>query len=277
MECKLGGRFGFWALKSLTKRGSLSGSGDADGEPTAGAAKLERYFGKTIWSKLAGKVVLDFGCGEGKEAIAAALHGAKKVYGIDIRDTSLRIARESSSAVSMGDTCVFLNGISQAGEVQKIAGTVQVAYSLDSFEHLANPQQILATIAALLEDGGELYISFGPPWKHPFGCHMFFLHPIPWMHFIFQERTVMAVRSMYRQGGAQCYEDVEGGLNKMTIQRFERLTNQSGFKIENLHLAPIKGLHFLVRNRVAREYFTSVVQCVMKKTKPSPASSRASA
>jgi SAM-dependent methyltransferase len=63
---------------------------------TAGTAKLERYFGQDIWTRLTDKVVLDFGCGEGKEAIVAALHGAQRVYGIDIRDVSLEIAQRSS-------------------------------------------------------------------------------------------------------------------------------------------------------------------------------------
>jgi hypothetical protein len=94
---------------------------------------------------------------------------------------------------------------------------------------------------------------------------MFFLNPIPWMHFIFKEDTIMAVRARYRQDGAKRFEEVEGGLNQMTVERFIRLAEDSKFRIEKLELKPIKGLVWLVQNHQTREYFTSVVQCVLQK------------
>jgi 2-polyprenyl-3-methyl-5-hydroxy-6-metoxy-1,4-benzoquinol methylase len=267
MDLKLGGRLGFWALKSLAKSpvNETSGPHSLKEDVTGGSAKLEQYFGHDIWTRLAGRDVLDFGCGEGKEAIAAALHGAKRVYGIDIRDVSLGIARESSTEHGVGDKCVFLNGISQNSRVREISGKLEFAYSLDSFEHFSEPKPILDQLYSLLAPGGELYISFGPPWKHPFGCHMFFLNFIPWMHFLFKEETIMAVRAGYRQDGAKRFGEVEGGLNQMTVGRFIRLAESSNFQIEKLRLIPIKGLTWLVRNHLTREYFTSVVQCVLKK------------
>jgi hypothetical protein len=123
----------------------------------------------------------------------------------------------------------------------------------------------LDQLYTLLAPGGELYISFGPPWKHPFGCHMFFLNPLPWMHFIFKEETIMAVRAGYRQDGAKRFGEVDGGLNQMTVGRFMRLAEDSKFQIAKLRLIPIKGLTWLVRNHSTREYFTSVVQCVLNK------------
>jgi len=267
MDLKLGGSLGFWALKSLAKSpvNETSGPRSPKEDVTGGSAKLEQYFGHDIWTRLAGRVVLDFGCGEGKEAIAAALHGATRVYGIDIRDVSLGIAQESSMEHDVGDKCVFLNGISQHSRVREISEKLEFAYSLDSFEHFSEPKQILDQLYSLLAPGGELYISFGPPWKHPFGCHMFFLNSLPWMHFIFKEETIMAVRAGYRQDGAKRFGEVEGGLNQMTVGRFIRLAENSNFQIEKLWLIPIKGLTWLVRNHSIREYFTSVVQCVLKK------------
>lgn len=267
MDIKLGGKFGFWVLKSLAKSPSkeISGPQSLKEDVTGGAAKLERYFGPDIWTRLADKVVLDFGCGEGKEAIAAALHGAKRVYGIDIRDVSLEIAQKSSREHGAHDKCVFLNGISQNSGVREISGKVDVAYSLDSFEHFSEPRQILDRLYSLLAPGGELYVSFGPPWKHPFGCHMFFFNSLPWMHFVFKEETIMAVRARYRKDGAKRFGEVEGGLNQMTVERFIRLAEDSNFQIEKLRLIPIKGLTWLVQNHSIREYFTSVVQCVLTK------------
>jgi 2-polyprenyl-3-methyl-5-hydroxy-6-metoxy-1,4-benzoquinol methylase len=277
MDMKLGGKFGFWALKSLAKRPSKEKSSphSLHQDDAGGAAKLERYFGPGIWTQFADRVVLDFGCGEGKEAIAAALHGAKRVYGIDIRDVSLAIAQESSTEHGVQDKCVFLNGVLQGSRVREISETLEFAYSLDSFEHFSEPGQILDQLYSLLAPGGELYVSFGPPWKHPFGCHMFFLNSLPWMHFLFDEETIMAVRAAYRQDGAKHFGEVEGGLNQMTVGRFIRLAENSNFQVEKLRLIPTKGLTWLVRNHSIREYFTSVVQCVLKKP-PAEHSSRMS-
>jgi 2-polyprenyl-3-methyl-5-hydroxy-6-metoxy-1,4-benzoquinol methylase len=267
MDLKLGGRIGFWVLRSLAKSPVKETTGPQclKEDVSGGSAKLEQYFGRDIWTQLAGRVVLDFGCGEGKEAIATALHGAKRVYGIDIRDVSLEIAQKSSIEQGVHDTCVFLNGISQNSRVREISEKLEVAYSLDSFEHFSEPKQILEQLYSLLAPGGELYVSFGPPWKHPFGCHMFFLNFVPWMHFLFKEETIMAVRAGYRQDGAKRFGEVEGGLNQMTVGRFIGLAESSNFQIEKLRLIPIKGLTWLVRNHSMREYFTSVVQCVLKK------------
>ena len=49
-----------------------------------GSSKLEALFGPTIWDLIADKVVLDFGCGPGREAIELARHGAKQVIRLDI-------------------------------------------------------------------------------------------------------------------------------------------------------------------------------------------------
>jgi SAM-dependent methyltransferase len=271
MDLKLGGKLGYWALKSLAKSPTKKTPGSESLKEEAvpgGAAKLERYFGKDIWTRLLDRVVLDFGCGEGKEAIASALHGAKRVYGIDIRDVSLEIAQKSSAERGTHEKCVFLNGISQSAQLREISGSVDVAYSLDSFEHFAEPRRIMDQLYYLLAPGGELYVSFGPPWRHPFGCHMFFFNSLPWMHFLFTEDTIMAVRARYRKDGAKSFGEVEGGLNQMTVERFIRLAEESNFQIEKLRLVPIKGLTWLVRNHSIREYFTSVVQCVLKKRIP---------
>ena len=267
MDLRLSGKLGFWTLKSLAKSpvAETPGRQSMREGDTAGTAKLERYFGQDIWTRLTNKVVLDFGCGEGKETIIAALHGARCVYGIDIRDVSLEIARRSSMEHGVQEKCVFLNGTSQDSQVREISEKIEFAYSLDSFEHFSEPKQILDHIYSLLAPGGELYVSFGPPWKHPFGCHMFFLNSLPWMHFLFKEETIMAVRARYRRDGAKRFGEVEGGLNQMTVERFIRLAQDSKFQIEKLRLIPIKGLTWLVRNHSIREYFTSVVQCVLKK------------
>lgn len=76
------------------------------GQAYAGRSKLEALFGPGIWAEVAGKVVVEFGCTDGAEAIAMAAHGARKVIGIDNRESVLQIARQAAAARGVADRCV---------------------------------------------------------------------------------------------------------------------------------------------------------------------------
>ena len=70
-------------------------------------SKLEVFFGPQIWDELAGKVVIDYGCEEGIEAIEMARRGAGRVIGIDIRESTLVRAREAAEQAGVSDRCIF--------------------------------------------------------------------------------------------------------------------------------------------------------------------------
>jgi 2-polyprenyl-3-methyl-5-hydroxy-6-metoxy-1,4-benzoquinol methylase len=266
MDLKLGGPVAFWVLRLLLgSHAKLKAHGSASEEVGTGASKLEHFWGADSVTRFKGARVLDFGCGKGREAVAVALAGAEEVYGIDIRENCLQAARHLAAASGVTEKCVFLNGIMEEKAIRREIVDMDYAYSLDSFEHFAYPEEVLAQIRDHLRPGGRLLVSFGPPWKHPRGCHMMFLRPVPWMHLIFKEETIMAVRSLYKTDGAKRFEEVEGGLNKMTVGRFLRLVEASGFEVEDLHLIPIKGIKWFVNMKILREYMTSVVQCVLVK------------
>jgi len=56
------------------------------GETFKGKSKLEILLGKDLVGSAAGRTVIDFGCGEGHEAIELAKIGAERVIGLDIRE-----------------------------------------------------------------------------------------------------------------------------------------------------------------------------------------------
>ena len=94
---------------------------------------------------------------------------------------------------------------------------------------------------------------------------MWYFCRVPWVHFLFREETIMKVRAQYRSDGARRFEEVAGGLNRMTVARAEELLRHSGFHLESLEAIPIRGWTWLVRNRKLREFFTSVVRCTARK------------
>jgi hypothetical protein len=70
----------------------------------------------------------------------------------------------------------------------------------------------------------------------------------------------MRWRSDYRSDGATCFHEVEGGLNRMTIRRFERIVAQSPFELADCETVPIRKLKRL-SNRLTREFTTAIVRC----------------
>lgn len=248
---KIGGHVGYRILTWIApgwKRGSAPTS-----SAYAGRNKLTRLLGEDILAQLVGKDVLDFGCGEGSESVALAEAGARRVIGLDMRETVLHKARACAEARNMGDRCRFVSSFDEQ---------VDAVISLDAFEHFADPTQVLATMHAQLRGGGRAYISFGPTWFHPLGGHLFSV--FPWSHLIFSESALIRWRTDFKTDGATQFSEVEGGLNQMTIRRFEELITASKFELEMLRLIPIRRFRY-VHCRQTREATTSVVQAVLKK------------
>lgn len=229
-------------------------------EPThmSGAAyqakgKATVLLGEALMHRVQGKIVIDFGCGDGMEVIEFANEGAARVIGIDIREGALHRARQNASAANVSAVCEFC---------QETSAIADIIVSLDSFEHYNNPELTLSAMESLLKPSGEVLISFGPPWLHPYGGHLFSV--FPWAHLAFSEKALIRWRSDIRSDGARCFSEVEGGLNCMTIRRFESIVQRSNFRFESFEAVPIRvvrGFH----NLLTREFFTSIVRCVLVK------------
>jgi ubiquinone/menaquinone biosynthesis C-methylase UbiE len=211
--------------------------------------------GDQFFARIVGKVVIDFGCGEGDDAVELARNGAKRVIGIDIREDVLRVARQRALDAGVTDTCLFATSTEELADV---------VVSLDAFEHFSDPAQILRIMATLLRPAGEIHVSFGPTWCHPLGGHLFSV--FPWAHLLFSEKALISWRSTFKTDGATRFSEVAGGLNQMTIARFEELVAGCPFKFAALELVPIKKLrHF--QNRFTREFTTAIVRCrLIKRT-----------
>ena len=224
-----------------------------DTEATAydNCSKVETLLGPHLWNAIRDKVVLDFGCGYGNEALEMASRGAREVIGLDIRENALAVGRATQERA----------GIRNCHFVQCYEGKADVITSLDAFEHFGDPERILRIMADLLQPSGKVLVSFGPTWLHPYGGHF----PLfPWAHVLLTERALMKWRSQYKTDGATRFGEVEGGLNQMTISRFERVIAGSPFRFEHFEAVPMKrGPVPKLHNRLTREFLTSVVRCVL--------------
>lgn len=212
-------------------------------------ASLTQLFGTSFAPAIAGRTVIDFGCGIGRQTIEMAQMGATRVIGLEIQSHLLEKARLSAAAAGLADRCTFSVTTNEVAEV---------IVSKDAFEHFSDPHAVLSTMAQLLSPGGCVLAAFGPTWLHPYGGHLFSV--FPWSHLVFTERAQIQWRSEFKSDGATRFSEVAGGLNQMTIARFETLVARSAFQLAALETVPIRGVG-LFRSRLLREFGSSIVRC----------------
>jgi SAM-dependent methyltransferase len=197
-------------------------------------------------SLLSNRDVLDFGCGFGDQAGAMAREFGARVTGLD-----KHLGLVAAATRRYGDLARFTDRLD--------GSTFDVVISQDAMEHFDDPSSALAAMAAALRPGGVILLVFGPPWWAPYGAHMRFFCSVPWLQLWFSEKTVMAVRARYRHDGAKHYEEVESGLNKMSLAKFERIVRSSGLRVLDRHYVGVKKIQFLTKVPVVRELTTVVV------------------
>ena len=204
------------------------------------------------------KTVLDFGCGHGWQAIAMAQRGARQVVGVDI----IHADRAAASAAAHGcsDRTRFYRSLPR-----ELGGTFEIVLSCRSFEHFSDPATVLQEMRNAAVPGGLVVITFAEPWWSPTGSHMSFFTKVPWANLWFSENTLMAVRNRFRHDGATRLEEVAGGLNKMTLAKFERLIAGCGMEEKFRRYYATKRLPLVTRIPLVREFFVSAIATVLQK------------
>ncbi|HEU4648216.1 MAG TPA: class I SAM-dependent methyltransferase [Gemmatimonadales bacterium] len=209
------------------------------------------------------RVILDFGCGVGAQAIALARLGARRVVGLDTNPRLLKMARDAAAAHHIQHRVRFQDHLTP-----DLIGAFDIVISQNSMEHFPDPEAILGEMERALAPSGEIWITFGPPWFAPYGSHTQFFTKLPWVNLLFSEETVMRVRSQYRSDGARRYEEVESGLNRMTLRKFERLVQSAGL-VEVYRLDEcVKQLNLFRSIPFLRELLVNHVTCKLKTRTP---------
>jgi len=237
----------------LLKRIAPGEPNQCSGQVYADKSKLQLLLGEALMAGVEGKTIIDFGCGEGSEALDLASRGAKRVIGIDIREELLDRARQKAARAGLDRVCCFATSASERADV---------IVSIDAFEHFDDPSGILAIMSPLLKPDGEVWVSFGPTWYHPLGGHLFSV--FPWAHLVFSEEALMRWRGTFKTDGARRFGEVAGGLNQMTIRRFERIIDASPFQFASFEAVPIRRLK-PIHTRLTREFTTAIIRCRLVK------------
>jgi SAM-dependent methyltransferase len=251
---------GYRLLKRFYPGGAGVPCGSADPYTARGEDKLEVLLWPTVYEELVGRKVLDFGCGEGVEAVKMARRGVN-VTGFDLSAHNTALARQR---------------IANAGLPIDITMTApetkyDVIISLDGFEHYADPLAVLRQMDALLTPAGQVFVSFGYMWGHPLGGHLF--SPFPWAHRILRENSLLRWRADFKEGDRASFE--ECGLNRITLRKWERAVEESPLEFVQYEIRPIRKTHSL-HNRFTREWLTSNIAARLAHRRPSSGDSNVS-
>jgi len=229
---------------------------------------------------LAGKRVLDVGCGLGGKTMAYGEAGAKEVYGTDL---SVENAGASARFAGKGDRR-FRWGffVADAARLPLEPQAFESVVANDAMEHFAQPENALVEMARVTRRGGAIWIFFTPHFS-PLGSHLYDYVYTPWCHLIFRrkdlERAVTRIlRDRHPEWAAteldlrsrQIMKSYDTDLNHMSIRRFDRmLARLPGFAVSLREHKPAKYAFLapLTRIPLVRELFTGTVVCRLERTR----------
>ena len=199
----------------------------------AGLGSTDRFFARLPEDLvIEGRSVLDYGCGDGGGCIWAARQGAGRVLGVDVAGVDFALEQTREHFPEVLDRVEFrqIRDASDLGDER-----FDIVLSKNTFEHVDDPEDYVAGMKSALADDGVIVIGFSPLWKSPWGGHIDFMTGFPWAHLIFPEDVIMAERRRFRPDeDARRFEEIKGGLNRMTLARFESVMAGSG--LEPVHL-----------------------------------------
>ncbi len=237
------------------------------------------------FASFGGKTVLELGCSSGYILNTFLEKEPFTAIGADLSAEVLEHGR-----TQYGDRIRFVQTTPTSIPVED--DSVDVIYTVDTVEHLSQPQTIFRDAYRILKPGGLFLVHFGP-WYGACGAHLEDIIPFPWPQVFFSMDTLLKVAAhiydspdhtpacywIDQQTGqrrANPYLDRERWrtyLNDVTVRKFKRIVRALPF--EPVHLKcngfggttfkAAKAFRWLAHTPVLNELFTSYIFCVLRK------------
>jgi SAM-dependent methyltransferase len=130
---------------------------------------------------LTGQRVLEVGCSDGLTCNLIAQERPTAVVGVD--------QLETVGLLYPNPCCTYQK--LDATTLPFEDGTFDMAYSIATFEHVADPLATLKSMRRVLRPGGYGYVQAAPLYYSPFGHHMFgFFDHYPWVHILLSKTEI---------------------------------------------------------------------------------------
>jgi len=140
--------------------------------------------------ELAGRDVLDFGCGTGELCELLATHNPNSLVGVDKSSDAVSRASESIAQPGVAEACAPEFLCNERHERLPLDDqSVDLICCFDVVEHIPDMQAIANEWRRVLRPGGRVWIWWSP-WRGPHGHHLESLIPLPWVHLLLPERVI---------------------------------------------------------------------------------------
>lgn len=236
------------------------------------------------YCSLGEKTVVELGCSRGY--LLAALLDIEPFRAIGVDKDAHALA---DGAAKHGERIEFVR--SSDASIPLGDDSCDVAYTVDTVEHLAKPDEIFSEIHRILCPGGVFLIHFHP-WFGPYGAHLSEILPFPWPHVVFSMKTLLEAAAIRYESpeytppfyridpatGTRRENPYRGDwsyyLNPdMTIRGFRRFLRRLPFRLVHLRRIGFGGkgapaarfLRPLAQVPLLDEFFSSAVFCVLQK------------
>jgi len=220
----------------------------------------------------AGMRVLEIGCGEAGVLKAFTDRGCIAV-GVELDEPRLVLAREyMADELAAGKISFLSKDVYKVNVETEFKGKFDIIILKDVIEHIHDQPKLIAWMKSFLHNDGVIFFGF-PPWQMPFGGHQQImrgklLSKLPYLHLL----PFGLYEALLKMGKENVAEMVEIKETRISIERFEKIVNETGYSVANkLHylINPIYEYKFgwkpKVQNKLVskiryiRNYFTTCV------------------
>jgi 2-polyprenyl-3-methyl-5-hydroxy-6-metoxy-1,4-benzoquinol methylase len=150
---------------------------------------------------LAGKTVLDVGCGSGRYCLAYAQRGAAKVVGVDFSERMIELARRHADKLGLSDRCDFRVGSFPEAVPH---GPFDASTAMGFFDYVAEPAPLIARMRELTRSTMIMSFPKAREWRVPFRRLRFVLAGCPL--FLYSEKRA---REILAAAAVRDYEWIE--------------------------------------------------------------------
>jgi 2-polyprenyl-3-methyl-5-hydroxy-6-metoxy-1,4-benzoquinol methylase len=153
-------------------------------------ASMRLRYEKTIQgcSPIAGKSVLDIGCGPGHYSVTLAKNGAAEVFGIDFADEMIGLASENAQRAGVGKRCHFAR---RDFLVDPIDNKYDYTIAMGFMDYMADPRKTIEKVLSVTKskaffsfpaDGGIL--AWQRKLRYKSRCPLY-MYSLPQLHQLF--------------------------------------------------------------------------------------------
>jgi SAM-dependent methyltransferase len=246
-------------------------------------SELEEQFTRHFSTDLVkDKDVLDFGCGGGELSFFLATQSVNSIRGTEVSEEQLELAKIQAAEQTLPVEPSF-HLCEDTAKIDEPDNSYDVLLCFDVLEHILDYETIIPEWWRILRDDGVILVWW-MPYYHPYGHHVYSLVPLPWIHTVFSDQTIIdACAKVYDmpEYSPRLWDLDEAGnkkpnrwntlkelptLNKLSISRFERMCSELGFVFDRREYCPMasSGLANTISSAMVKlpymnEFFSSCV------------------